>query len=344
MEKVQYKKRDFYYDLPEERIAQTPAEPRDTSRLLVYDRESKQIADKHFYDIVDYLKEGDLLVVNNTKVIPARMYAKTQHGGVVELLLLKRHDLKVWEALMRPGKKGKIGAKMTVSEELSFTVKDITETGERIVEFEYDGSFEDVLSRVGTMPLPPYIKEKLENQARYNTVYSKVDGSAAAPTAGLHFTDELLQKLKDKGVERAEVLLHVGLGTFRPVSEDIITDHKMHSEYYEISEDAAEKINRAKREGRRVIAVGTTSVRTLESVADEQGFVKACKGNTEIFLYPPYKMKCVDSLITNFHLPESTLIMLVACLTGREEILSVYKYAVDNEYRFFSFGDSMFIQ
>ena len=344
MEKVQYKKRDFYYDLPEERIAQTPAEPRDTSRLLVYDRESKQIADKHFYDIVDYLKEGDLLVVNNTKVIPARMYAKTQHGGVVELLLLKRHDLKVWEALMRPGKKGKIGAKMTVSEELSFTVKDITETGERIVEFEYDGSFEDVLSRVGTMPLPPYIKEKLENQARYNTVYSKVDGSAAAPTAGLHFTDELLQKLKDKGVERAEVLLHVGLGTFRPVSEEIITDHKMHSEYYEISEDAAEKINRAKREGRRVIAVGTTSVRTLESVADEQGFVKACKGNTEIFLYPPYKMKCVDSLITNFHLPESTLIMLVACLTGREEILSVYKYAVDNEYRFFSFGDSMFIQ
>ncbi len=343
MEKVQYTKRDFYYDLPEERIAQTPAEPRDSSRLLVYDRENKAITDKRFYDIADYLQEGDLLVVNNTKVIPARMYAKTQHGGVVELLLLKRHDLKVWEALMRPGKKGKIGAKMTVSSELSFTVKDITETGERIVEFEYDGSFEDVLSRVGTMPLPPYIKEKLENQERYNTVYSKVDGSAAAPTAGLHFTDELLKKLKDKGVERAEVLLHVGLGTFRPVSEEIITDHKMHSEYYEISEEAAEKINRAKREGRRVIAVGTTSVRTLESVADENGLVKACKGNTEIFLYPPYKMKCVDSLITNFHLPESTLIMLVACLTGREEILSVYKYAVENEYRFFSFGDACLI-
>ncbi|MBE7085082.1 MAG: tRNA preQ1(34) S-adenosylmethionine ribosyltransferase-isomerase QueA [Clostridiales bacterium] len=344
MEKVRYTKRDFYYDLPEERIAQTPAEPRDSSRLLVYNREDKSIADKHFYDIVDYLQEGDLLVVNNTKVIPARMYAKTQHGGAVEILLLKRHDLKVWEALMRPGKKGKIGAKMTVSNELSFTVKDITDTGERILEFEYDGSFEDVLSRVGTMPLPPYIKEKLENQARYNTVYSKIDGSAAAPTAGLHFTDELLKKLEDKGVERAEVLLHVGLGTFRPVSEEIITDHKMHSEYYEISAQSAEKINKAKREGRRVIAVGTTSVRTLESVADENGFVKACSGNTEIFLYPPYKMKCVDALITNFHLPESTLIMLVACLTGREEILSVYDYAVKNEYRFFSFGDSMFIQ
>ena len=343
MEKVQYTKRDFYYDLPEERIAQTPAEPRDSSRLLVYNRADKSITDRVFSNITDYLQKGDLLVVNNTRVIPARMYAKTQHGGVVELLLLKRHDLKVWEALMRPGKKGKIGVKMTVSNELSFTVKDITETGERIVEFEYEGAFEDVLSRVGTMPLPPYIKKKLENQERYNTVYSKINGSAAAPTAGLHFTDELLQKLQDKGVEKAEVLLHVGLGTFRPVSEEIITDHKMHAEYYEISEEAAEKINRAKREGRRVIAVGTTSVRTLESVADENGFVKACSGNTEIFLYPPYKMKCVDALITNFHLPESTLIMLVACLTGREEILSVYDYAVKNEYRFFSFGDACLI-
>lgn len=343
MEKVQYTKRDFYYDLPEERIAQTPAEPRDSSRLLVYNRADKSITDRVFSNITDYLQKGDLLVVNNTRVIPARMYAKTQHGGVVELLLLKRHDLKVWEALMRPGKKGKIGVKMTVSNELSFTVKDITETGERIVEFEYEGAFEDVLSRVGTMPLPPYIKKKLENQERYNTVYSKINGSAAAPTAGLHFTDELLQKLQDKGVEKAEVLLHVGLGTFRPVSEEIITDHKMHAEYYEISEEAAEKINRAKRESRRVIAVGTTSVRTLESVADENGFVKACSGNTEIFLYPPYKMKCVDALITNFHLPESTLIMLVACLTGREEILSVYDYAVKNEYRFFSFGDACLI-
>jgi len=342
-EKVQYKKSDFYYDLPESQIAQTPAEPRDSSRLLVYDRETKQITDKIFREITDYLKAGDVLVVNNTKVIPARMYARTAHGGVVEVLLLKRYDLNTWEVLMRPGKKGKIGVKMTVSDELSFEVKDVTETGERVIEFSYEGAFEDVLSKVGTMPLPPYIREKLENQARYNTVYSKVDGSAAAPTAGLHFTDELLAKLKEKGVEMAEVLLHVGLGTFRPVSEEIITDHKMHSEYYSIGEEAAETINRAKREGRRVIAVGTTSVRTLESVADDKGFVRACNGNTEIFLYPPYKMKCVDALITNFHLPESTLIMLVACLTGREEILSVYEYAVRNEYRFFSFGDACLI-
>ena len=343
MEKVQYTKKDFYYDLPEERIAQTPAEPRDSSRLLVYHRENKQIEDKIFRDITDYLQKGDLLVINNTKVLPARMYAKTAHGGVVEVLLLKRYNLNTWEVLMRPGKKGKIGATLTVSDERSLTVKDITQTGERIVEFTYDGAFEDILSRVGTMPLPPYIKQKLENQARYNTVYSKIDGSSAAPTAGLHFTPELLQKLKDKGVEIAEVLLHVGLGTFRPVSEEIITDHKMHSEYYEISAKSAEKINLAKREGRRVIAVGTTSVRTLESVANEQGFVREERGNTEIFLYPPYKMKCVDALITNFHLPESTLIMLVACLTGREEILKVYEYAVKNDYRFFSFGDSMLV-
>ncbi|MBE7079026.1 MAG: tRNA preQ1(34) S-adenosylmethionine ribosyltransferase-isomerase QueA [Clostridiales bacterium] len=342
-EKVQYKKSDFYYDLPQERIAQTPAEPRDSSRLLVYDRKTKKIEDKIFRSVEEYLQDGDVLVVNNTKVIPARMYALTKNGGVVEVLLLKRFDLNTWEVLMRPGKKGKIGVKMTVGDNLSFVVKDITETGERIVEFSYEGAFEDVLSKVGTMPLPPYIKEKLENQARYNTVYSKTDGSAAAPTAGLHFTDGLLARLKAKGVQIAEVLLHVGLGTFRPVSEEIITDHKMHSEYYEIGEEAAEIINKAKREGRRVIAVGTTSVRTLESVADEKGEVRACSGNTEIFLYPPYKMKCVDALITNFHLPESTLIMLVACLTGREEILSVYEYAVKNEYRFFSFGDSMFI-
>lgn len=343
MQKVQYKKSDFYYHLPEERIAQTPAEPRDSSRLLVYNRKDKSIQDKVFSDIADELQAGDLLVVNNTKVIPARIFAKTQHGGAVEVLLLKRYDKNTWEVLMRPGKKGKIGAKLIVSNELSLTVKDITESGERIVEFDYEGVFEDLLSRVGTMPLPPYIKQKLENQERYNTVYSKVDGSAAAPTAGLHFTPALLQKLKDKGVEIAEVLLHVGLGTFRPVSEEIITDHKMHSEYYQISEQSAEKINKAKREGRRVIAVGTTSVRTLESVADENGLVRAGEGNTQIFLYPPYKMKCVDALITNFHLPESTLIMLVACLTGREEILGVYDYAVENEYRFFSFGDACLI-
>ncbi len=342
-EKVQYKKSDFYYDLPESQIAQKPAEPRDSSRLLVYHRETKKIEDKIFRDIVDYLQAGDVLVVNNTKVIPARMYALTPHGGVVEVLLLKRYDLNTWEVLMRPGKKGKIGVKMTIGDELSFVVKDITETGERIVEFSYEGTFEDIISRVGTMPLPPYIHEKLKNQARYNTVYSKVDGSAAAPTAGLHFTQELLERLKAKGVEIAEVLLHVGLGTFRPVSEEIITDHKMHSEYYEIKPEAAETINRAKREGRRIIAVGTTSVRTLESVADEQGLVRACNGNTEIFLYPPYKMKCVDALVTNFHLPESTLIMLVACMTGREEILDVYKYAVEHGYRFFSFGDGTLI-
>lgn len=340
MEKVTYTKKDFYYHLPEERIAQTPATPRDSSRLLVYNTKTKTIEDKIFRDVVSYLGKGDVLVINNTKVLPARVYAQTAHGGAVEILLLKRYDLKTWEVLMRPGKKGKIGATFTVSKELSFTVKDITDSGERIVEFSYDGTFEDILSRVGTMPLPPYIKEKLEDQKRYNTVYSKVDGSSAAPTAGLHFTAELLEKIKAKGVEVAEVLLHVGLGTFRPVSEEIITDHKMHSEYYQIGEESAKIINRAKREGRRIIAVGTTSVRTLESVADENGFVRACSGNTEIFLYPPYKMKCVDALITNFHLPESTLIMLVACLTGREEILSVYDYAVKSEYRFFSFGDA----
>lgn len=339
-EKVRYKKSDFYYDLPESQIAQTPATPRDSSRLLVYDTKTKTIEDKIFRDVVDYLREGDLLVVNNTKVIPARMYAKTEHGGAVEVLLLKRQNLDTWEVLMRPGKKGKIGAKMTIGEDLSLVVRDVTPTGERIVEFFYEGAFEDVLSRVGTMPLPPYIKAKLENQSRYNTVYSKVDGSAAAPTAGLHFTEELLEKVKAKGVDIAEVLLHVGLGTFRPVSEEIITDHKMHSEFYQISGEAAEKINAAKREGRRVIAVGTTSVRTLESVADEHGMVRAGSGNTEIFLYPPYKMKCVDGLVTNFHLPESTLIMLVSCLTGREEILSVYNYAVKEGYRFFSFGDA----
>ncbi|MBQ8320395.1 MAG: tRNA preQ1(34) S-adenosylmethionine ribosyltransferase-isomerase QueA [Clostridia bacterium] len=343
MDMAIFKKSDFYYELPEERIAQTPAEPRDSSRLLVYDRKTKKIADKIFRQIEEELKAGDLLVVNNTKVIPARLYARTAHGGVVEILLLKRYDLTTWEVLMRPGKKGKIGVTMTVNDELSFTVKDVTESGERVIEFAFEGAFEDILSRVGTMPLPPYIKEKLENQARYNTVYSKIDGSAAAPTAGLHFTPELLARLKAKGVQIAEVLLHVGLGTFRPVSEDLITDHKMHSEYYEISEEAAALINAAKKEGRRVIAVGTTSVRTLESVADENGLVRAQKGNTEIFLYPPYQMKCVDALITNFHLPESTLIMLVSCLTGREEILSVYEYAVRNKYRFFSFGDACLI-
>ena len=341
--KVQYKKSDFYYDLPESQIAQTPAEPRDSSRLLVYDRKNKQIEHKIFTDIIDYLHEGDLLVVNKTRVLPARMYAQTAHGGAVEVLLLKRYDIHTWEVLMKPGKKGKIGASFTVNEDLSFTVKDITDSGERIIEFSYEGVFEEILQKVGTMPLPPYIKEKLENQQRYNTVYSKTDGSAAAPTAGLHFTQALLERIRAKGVQIAEVLLHVGLGTFRPVKEEIITEHKMHSEYYEISQEAAALINSAKSEGRRVIAVGTTSVRTLETVADGAGMVRPCSGNTQIFLYPPYQMKCVDALITNFHLPESTLIMLVACLTGREEILNVYQTAVKENYRFFSFGDATLI-
>ncbi len=286
-EKIEYKKSDFWYYLPEEQIAQTPAEPRDSSRLLVYHSGEKRTEDRRFFNIKEYLQKGDVLVVNNTKVIPARMYAKTAHGGVVEILLLKRYDLTTWEVLMRPGKKGKIGAKMTVNDELSFEVKDITDSGERIVEFSFDGVFEDIISKAGTMPLPPYIKEKLKEQTRYNTVYSKVDGSAAAPTAGLHFTPALLEEIKAMGVEVVEVLLHVGLGTFRPVSEEIITDHKMHKEHYEVTVEAAEKINAAKREGRRIIAVGTTSVRTLESVADENGFVKAGGGDTEIFLYPP---------------------------------------------------------
>lgn len=331
---------DFYYDLPEELIAQTPAEPRDSSRLLVYHRDTKQIEHKVFRDIVQYLKAGDLLVVNRTRVLPARTFAHTLNGGRVEVLLLKRLNLDEWEVLVRPGKKCKIGTKLVVNEELSLEVTGITESGERFVKFFYEGAFEDVLSRVGTMPLPPYIHEKLKDPERYQTVYSKENGSAAAPTAGLHFTKELLDLLKSKGVEIAEVLLHVGLGTFRPVKEENILDHKMHSEYYEISEEAAEMINRAKREGRRVIAVGTTSVRTLETVADEHGFVSPCKGNTEIFIYPPYKFRCVDALITNFHLPESTLLMLVSSLCSREEVLQVYKTAVEEKYRFFSFGDA----
>ena len=341
---MQFKKSDFYYDLPEELIAQTPATPRDSSRLLVYNRETKTVEHKIFRDISEYLHKGDVLVVNNTRVLPARLYAHTQNGGAVEVLLLKRLEKDKWEVLVKPGKKCKIGTSLTVCDELSLTVTGITDSGERIIEFHYDGVFEEILDKVGNMPLPPYIKKKLEDKGRYQTVYAKTDGSAAAPTAGLHFTPELIQAVKDKGVEIAEVLLHVGLGTFRPVKEDIITDHKMHSEYYEVGEEAANIINRAKAEGRRIIAVGTTSVRTLESVADENGLLKPCKGNTEIFIYPPYKFKCVDALITNFHLPESTLIMLVAAMTGREEILSVYNTAVNEQYRFFSFGDAMFIK
>ena len=336
---------DFDYILPENLIAQTPVYPRDTSRLLVYNRKADTIEHKHFYDIIDYLKEGDVLVRNNTKVLPARMFAYTEHGGKVEILLLKRFDLNEWEVLVKPGKKAKAKAKLTISDELSLEVlSTIEESGSRRVRFYYNGVFEEVISRVGEMPLPPYITQKLKDQNRYQTVYAKVDGSAAAPTAGLHFTDELIEKIKAKGVEIVDVLLHVGLGTFRPVKTDDILSHHMHSEYYEISDESAERINKAKKEGRRIIAVGTTSVRTLESASDENGFVKATKDNTEIFIYPPYRFKCVDSLITNFHLPKSTLLMLVSSLSTREKMLEIYNTAVQKSYRFFSFGDAMFIQ
>lgn len=335
---------DFYYDLPQELIAQTPVEPRDSSRLLVYNRSAKTVEHKHLYDVTNYLQKGDVLVVNNTKVLPARIFGKKEGtGGKVEFLLLKRLDLTHWEVILKPGRIAKPGAVFVFSDKLKAKVESIGEDGSRIVEFAFDGVFEDVLSQVGEMPLPPYIHEKLGDKARYNTVYSKVDGSAAAPTAGLHFTKELMQKVKDMGVEVVEVLLHVGLGTFRPVKVDDVTQHHMHSEYYAVSQQAADAINAAKAQGRRVICVGTTSVRTLESAADENGRLTACSGNTDIFIYPPYKFKVVDCLITNFHLPESTLIMLVSAFCSREEVLSVYETAVRERYRFFSFGDAMMI-
>lgn len=335
---------DFYYDLPQELIAQTPVEPRDSSRLLVYDRASKTIEHKHFYDIADYLRKGDVLVVNNTKVLPARIYGCKEHtGGRIEFLLLKRLDLTHWEVILKPGRIAKVGSVFCFGDKLKARIESIGEDGSRIVEFIYDGVFETILSEVGEMPLPPYIKAKLNDKTRYNTVYSKVDGSAAAPTAGLHFTKELLEKVRSKGVEIAEVLLHVGLGTFRPIKTDDVTEHHMHSEYYAVSKQAADVINKAKAAGRRIICVGTTSVRTLESAADDEGKLAECSGNTNIFIYPPYKFKAVDCLITNFHLPESTLIMLVSALCSKEEILSVYKTAVDEKYRFFSFGDAMLI-
>ena len=332
---------DFDYYLPPELIAQTPAEPRDSSRLLVYDRATKEIEHKHFYDIKNYLRKGDLLVRNNTKVLPARLFGYTEHGGKAEILLLKRIDLNTWEVLVKPGKKARIGSTFTLSEELKAEViGNVEETGGRIVRFYFDGVFEDIISKIGEMPLPPYIKEKLKDGSRYQTVYAKIDGSAAAPTAGLHFTDKLITEIKDMGVDFADVLLHVGLGTFRPVKVEDVTEHHMHSEYYSIDKENADKINKAKAEGRRVIAVGTTSVRTLESVADENGFVKPTSGNTEIFIYPPYKFKCIDALITNFHLPKSTLMMLVSAFSSKEEVLKVYESAVENKYRFFSFGDA----
>lgn len=336
-------KSDFYYDLPEELIAQTPVEPRDSSRLLVYDREADRITHTVFNRIGDFLKEGDLLVINNTRVIPARLFGYTEHGARVETLLLKRLNYTDWECIMRPAKKGLPGKKLVYSEELSATVKSTGENGIRIISFDFKGVFEEILERVGNVPLPPYITEKLNDKQRYQTVYAKVDGSAAAPTAGLHFTQRLMSELKSEGIEFAEVLLHVGLSTFRPVKEENVLDHKMHTEYYEISEQAAQTINKAVSEGRRVIAVGTTSGRVLESVADENGYVKADSGETSIFIYPGYKFKIIKGIITNFHLPESTLIMYVSAFCGRENTLRMYGEAVKERYRFFSFGDAAFL-
>lgn len=336
-------KSDFYFDLPSELIAQHPVYPRDSSRLLFYDRAAKETKHLVFSDIKDYLKAGDVLVINNTRVIYARLHAYDEKGRKYELLLLKRLDLTHWEALMKPARKAKKGSLLTVNEELKLNVLDIIDNGVRIIEFEFSGVFEDILSRVGEVPLPPYITEKLVDKERYQTVYSKVEGSSAAPTAGLHFTQKLLQELAEMGVEIVEVLLHVGLGTFRPVKADDILEHKMHEEYYQISADAAEKINNAVQENRRIIAVGTTSVRTLESACGEDGLINPGAGYTDIFIYPSYKFKVVKGLITNFHLPESTLIMLVSAFAGREQVLELYKTAINEKYRFFSFGDAMLI-
>lgn len=337
-------KSDFFYELPPELIAQTPAEPRDSARMLYYNKTTDETKDLHFYDLENILQKGDLLVVNNTRVINARLFAYNDSGRKFEVLLLKRIDLKRWEALLRPARKAKIGTYLTVNSELKLKIENIaSEDGVRTIEFEFEGVFEEILDRVGEVPLPPYITEKLADKERYQTVYNKISGSSAAPTAGLHFTKELIDRLKDKGVEFTEVLLHVGLGTFRPVKEENILDHKMHSEYFEISEETAEKINKAVKEGRRIIAVGTTSVRVLESAANADGTVNAVKGDTDIFIYPGYKFKTVKGLITNFHLPESTLIMLVSAFVSREKVLEIYKHAVDEKYRFFSFGDSTLI-
>ncbi len=336
---------DFYYDLPKELIAQTPIEPRDHSRLLVYHKDTKQIEHKHFYDILDYLKKGDVLVINDTKVYPARIYGTRIGENVTkelntEVLLLKRQDYTTWECITRPAKKLKIGTKIKFSDELIGEVIGYADEGIRYIKFDFEGVFEDILDRIGQMPLPPYITKKLEDKSRYNTVYAQNLGSAAAPTAGLHFTKELLKKVEDMGVIIAHVTLDVGLGTFRPVKEDDIMKHKMHTESYEITKENADIINKAIDENRRVICVGTTSVRVVESVADENGHVKAFKGNTNIFIYPGYTFKVVKGLITNFHLPESTLIMLVSAFLGREETLDMYKVAVEEKYRFFSFGDA----
>lgn len=336
---------DFYFDLPEKQIAQVPLEDRTSSRLMVLDKQTGETKHQHFYDIMNYLNEGDCLVLNDTRVIPARLFGARPSGGKVEFLLLTRKDEKKWEVLVKPGKKARLGDEIIFGEGiLKAKVEEVIEDGNRIVSFEYDGIFEEVLDRLGEMPLPPYIHEKLEDRERYQTVYSKHEGSAAAPTAGLHFTKELLQQIKDKGVKIAYVTLHVGLGTFRPVKVEDILNHEMHSEFYQIDEENAALINETKKAGGRIISVGTTSTRTLESNADEEGIVSARSGWTNIFIYPGYTFKCVDALITNFHLPESTLIMLVSALAGKEHTLAAYNEAVKEGYRFFSFGDAMFIK
>ena len=332
---------DFMYDLPEELIAQTPIEPRDHSRLLVYNRATREIEHKHFYDVIDYLNPGDALVINETRVIPARLYGVRAGGGACELLLLKQLGPKRWESLVRPGAKLKVGKTVSIGEgRMTATIVGESEGGARIVDFECEGTFEAALDELGEMPLPPYIHEKLADRSRYQTVYAKEDGSAAAPTAGLHFTPELLDRIRAKGIDVIPILLHVGLGTFRPVKAENVEDHEMHSEYYE---DAANRIHAAKAAGHRVVAVGTTSVRTLESSAQETGEVVAKKAWTQIFITPGFHFNAVDALITNFHLPGSTLIMLISALMGREEALRVYETAVQERYRFFSFGDAMLI-
>ena len=336
---------DFYYDLPEELIAQDPLEDRSSSRLLILDKETGKTEHHIFKEIIDYLNPGDCLVINDTKVIPARLIGeKVGTGAKIEVLLLKRKEKDVWETLVKPGKKMKVGAQVSFGGGLlTGEVIDVVEEGNRLIKFHYEGIFEEVLDQLGEMPLPPYITHQLKDRNRYNTVYAKNEGSAAAPTAGLHFTPELLDAIQKKGVDIARVTLHVGLGTFRPVKVEDVTEHHMHSEFYQVDEEAAEKINRAKDGAGRVICVGTTSCRTIESAADETGHLKPCSGWTEIFIYPGYKFKMLDCLITNFHLPESTLIMLVSALAGKEHVMAAYEEAVKERYRFFSFGDAMMI-
>ena len=339
------RKEDFYFDLPEELIAQDPLEDRSSSRLLVLDKNTGEVENHVFRDVLDYLEEGDCLVINDTKVLPARLIgSRMGTEAKIEVLLLKRMENDTWETLVKPGKKAKVGTKISFGDGLLVgEVVDVVEEGNRLIRFEYQGIFEEILDQLGQMPLPPYITHQLQDKNRYQTVYAKHTGSAAAPTAGLHFTPELLRKIEEKGVNIARVTLHVGLGTFRPVKVDNILEHHMHSEFYQIEEEAAEKINGAKENGKHVICVGTTSCRTIESAADENGRLRATSGWTDIFIYPGYKFKILDNLITNFHLPESTLVMLVSALAGREHVLAAYQQAIEEQYRFFSFGDAMMI-